>query len=368
MRSVQQNEWFVLDDFNQPKGPYTTSEIWALTQRRDFFVCKKGMSDWTLARTLPEIHDFEAPGKVYELRATARTSHDVFTSAMDELLRLCKTFLWDGYLSREEIRHLEQWLAAHTQVAAEWPADVIAERIQQALADGIITELERKDLQGILERVVGGKPEVGQAVRRATRLPIDHPAPKISFANRSFCFTGQFVFGPRSKCQKAVLDRGGLCHDRPIVSTDFLIIGTLVSQGWAHETYGRKIEAALSLKRSRHQIKIVAEEHWVQFLQELHGVEQVDVTKPLNRPARAHAVSGSGFFSGKTLVLTGKLGTLTREEAMAKIEAAGGKVSGSVSKKTDYVVSGEEAGSKLDKAQKLGVKIIDERELLRLCG
>ena len=59
---------------------------------------------------------------------------------------------------------------------------------------------------------------------------------------------------------------------------------------------------------------------------------------------------------------------LKREEAAAKIEAVGGKVSSSVSKKTDYVVAGEEAGSKLDKAQKLGVKIIDEAELLRLCG
>jgi DNA ligase (NAD+) len=74
------------------------------------------------------------------------------------------------------------------------------------------------------------------------------------------------------------------------------------------------------------------------------------------------------LLAGKTFVLTGTLPTLKREEAAAKIEAAGGKVSGSVSKKTDYVVAGAEAGSKLDKAQKLGVKIIDEAELLRLCG
>jgi DNA ligase (NAD+) len=74
-----------------------------------------------------------------------------------------------------------------------------------------------------------------------------------------------------------------------------------------------------------------------------------------------------GPLAGKTFVLTGTLPTLKREEAAAKIEALGGKVSGSVSKKTDYVVSGEEAGSKLDKAQKLGVKIIDESELLKLC-
>ncbi|HWF02213.1 MAG TPA: NAD-dependent DNA ligase LigA, partial [Candidatus Angelobacter sp.] len=61
--------------------------------------------------------------------------------------------------------------------------------------------------------------------------------------------------------------------------------------------------------------------------------------------------------AGKTFVLTGTLPSLKREEAAAKIEAAGGKVSGSVSKKTDFVVAGEEAGSKLDKANKLGVKI-----------
>jgi DNA ligase (NAD+) len=76
----------------------------------------------------------------------------------------------------------------------------------------------------------------------------------------------------------------------------------------------------------------------------------------------------AGVLAGKTFVLTGTLPTLKREEAAAKIEALGGKVSGSVSKKTDYVVSGTEAGSKLDKAQELGVKIIDEAELLRLCG
>ena len=76
----------------------------------------------------------------------------------------------------------------------------------------------------------------------------------------------------------------------------------------------------------------------------------------------------AGPLAGKSFVLTGTLPKLTREEATAKIEAAGGKVSGSVSKKTDYVVAGTEAGSKLDKAQKLGVKIIDEAELLRLCA
>jgi DNA ligase (NAD+) len=76
----------------------------------------------------------------------------------------------------------------------------------------------------------------------------------------------------------------------------------------------------------------------------------------------------SGSLAGMTLVLTGTLPSLTREQATGKIEAAGGKVSASVSKKTHYVVAGADAGSKLDKARRLGVRIIDEAELLRLCG
>jgi DNA ligase (NAD+) len=81
------------------------------------------------------------------------------------------------------------------------------------------------------------------------------------------------------------------------------------------------------------------------------------------RPAAA-----PGPFAGKSFVLTGTLPSVTREQAAAKIEALGGKVSGSVSKKTDYVIAGDDAGSKLEKAQKLGVKIIDEKEFLELCG
>ncbi len=71
-------------------------------------------------------------------------------------------------------------------------------------------------------------------------------------------------------------------------------------------------------------------------------------------------------FAGKTFVLTGTLPTMTRDEAGTMIEAAGGKVSGSVSKKTSYVLAGEEAGSKLTKAQALGVTVIDEAALLNL--
>ncbi|ARU23493.1 NAD-dependent DNA ligase LigA [Ralstonia pseudosolanacearum] len=73
-----------------------------------------------------------------------------------------------------------------------------------------------------------------------------------------------------------------------------------------------------------------------------------------------------GALSGKTVVLTGTLPTLSRDEAKAMLEAAGAKVSGSVSKKTDYVVAGVEAGSKLARAQELGVRVLDEAGMLAL--
>jgi DNA ligase (NAD+) len=74
----------------------------------------------------------------------------------------------------------------------------------------------------------------------------------------------------------------------------------------------------------------------------------------------------TGNLAGKTFVLTGTLPNLSRDSAKELVEAAGGKVSGSVSKKTDYVIAGSDAGSKLDKAQELGLVILDEAGLLEL--
>ncbi len=84
--------------------------------------------------------------------------------------------------------------------------------------------------------------------------------------------------------------------------------------------------------------------------------------------ALARTGAAQGALAGRTFVLTGTLPHLTREQATARIEALGGKVSGSVSKKTDYVLAGAEAGSKLEKAQTLKIRILTEDDFLRLCA
>jgi DNA ligase (NAD+) len=77
---------------------------------------------------------------------------------------------------------------------------------------------------------------------------------------------------------------------------------------------------------------------------------------------------GVSVFSGKTIVLTGTLGNFDRAELTEKLEAMGAKVTGSVSKKTDWVIAGAEAGSKVDKARELGVAVWDEKRLMEEMG
>jgi len=250
---------------------------------------------------------------------------------------------------------------------------------------------------------------------------LDEPVPDVVFEGRSFCFTGVFVYseGDRERCEAAVRARGGYCHEHPTRDLNYLVVGSFAEPAWAHKTFGRKIEQALELKQVGVNCKIISEDHWTEFLQNVpelpldrqtpiqeqtkdHQIAQLqreleqmrenqrlltDVLKSQLKPSdyrkfierlRAAGLNfkselyrpaaPAGPFAGKTFVLTGTLPTLTREDATAKIESLGGKVSGSVSKKTDYVLAGEEAGSKLDKAQKLGVKIISEEEFRAMLG
>lgn len=128
------------------------------------------------------------------------------------------------------------------------------------------------------------------------------------------------------------------------------------------------IHASVKVLLEVNDIGPIVAESIVQFFSEPHNRDVIQSMQELgvHWPETAGKQSATGVLLGKTLVLTGTLPSLSRDAAQALIEGAGGKVSGSVSKKTDYVVAGAEAGSKLEKAQSLNVAIIDEAGLLAL--
>ncbi len=107
-----------------------------------------------------------------------------------------------------------------------------------------------------------------------------------------------------------------------------------------------------------------------EFFREPHNRELVERLRAagLQFEGEIQQQPAGGALAGLTFVLTGALPTLSREQAKARIEAAGGKVTGSVSKKTSVVVAGDEAGSKLEKARESGIEIWTEEQLLARLG
>jgi len=113
----------------------------------------------------------------------------------------------------------------------------------------------------------------------------------------------------------------------------------------------------------------VGADYTVQFFSQPHNIEVIErlIALGVHWPhVEKKAVNVENPFFGKTVVLTGTLSTMAREEAKAKLLELGAKVSGSVSAKTDYVIAGSEAGSKLDKANELGVAVLDEDQLVSM--
>ena len=104
----------------------------------------------------------------------------------------------------------------------------------------------------------------------------------------------------------------------------------------------------------------------VKFFQQPKTKELIEKLAQAGVNMKSEQIEKGTALQGLTFVLTGTLPTMTRDQAKALIEAAGGKVTGSVSKKTSYVVAGEEAGSKLTKAQNLGISILKEEQLKEL--
>jgi DNA ligase (NAD+) len=135
-------------------------------------------------------------------------------------------------------------------------------------------------------------------------------------------------------------------------------------------TLDRLMDASVDALQEAPDVGPVVAESIAGFFRERHNREVVEQLRAAgvtwSESAGTAVEKPAGPFAGKIVVLTGTLAAMSRDEAKEKVEALGGKVTGSVSKKTDFVVAGEEAGSKLDKAKELGVTVLDEAKFLKL--
>ena len=162
-----------------------------------------------------------------------------------------------------------------------------------------------------------------------------------------------------------------------ILAEHFSALDSLLGADWAELAERKKTvqkENAARKRRGEPLVSPVLEgigpelmESLAKFLSQKHNQEVIaQLTSSGGASVQGERRASTGHLSGKVFVLTGTLPKLTREEAKDMIEARGGKVAGSVSSQTDYVVAGAEAGSKLEKAHKLGIAVVDEEALRRI--
>lgn len=204
--------------------------------------------------TMLDVH-----GQPLNLRWNAARRAD---RTLDEMLGLVKGVIVDGVVTEGEAQFLAHWINANPEAARIWPGNVLARRLQKIFADRVVDEEERDDLLGLLQSVTGETLGMPENENPSTRLPLDDPAPALSFDGTLYVFTGRFVYGTRAACQASVVERGGECASDITRKTDVVVIGDLGSRDWIHTSFGRKIQKAVEYRDHGVGLAIVSEEHW----------------------------------------------------------------------------------------------------------
>ena len=181
---------------------------------------------------------------------------------IDELIGICRGVIADDNVDEREAIFLGQWIENHRDIANRWPVNVLYARITEMLKDGVLSKDEQGELLRTLQELTG-ESSTYQEPNRSTTLPINRPAPDIEFSGKTFCLTGQFVFGSKIECEETVAELGGMVDQAPTQDTDYLVIGEVCSPEWEHTSFGKSIEVAVEMQSQGHDIKILSEEHWV---------------------------------------------------------------------------------------------------------
>ncbi len=180
----------------------------------------------------------------------------------DTLIGISKGLTADGKINQNEAEFLLTWLIQSQQVSSHPIIINLLHKVDSMLEDGILDSEESKELFDILHRITGESSELGE-IAKTSSLPIDDPAPLVYFEGKSFLFTGTFAFGSRKQCHEKTKELGGKNSSTVTKSVNYLVLGTYVTDSWAHENFGRKIEKAMSYRDAGVPLAIITEEHWV---------------------------------------------------------------------------------------------------------
>ena len=180
---------------------------------------------------------------------------------VDTLIGLSKGLLADGKIDGSEANFLRNWLAQNRQVSNHPVIIHLFNRVSSMLSDEMLDEEESQELLRTLQQIAGEPAEFGE-IAKSTTLPICKPAPVVRFPAQTFLFTGTCVFGTRKECQSATEKLGGTCASGVTKSLNYLVLGTYVTDSWAHESFGRKIEKAMAYRNDGIALSIITEEHW----------------------------------------------------------------------------------------------------------
>ena len=181
---------------------------------------------------------------------------------IDTLIGISKGLVADGKVDQAESEFLLSWLIQSRQTTDNPVVINLLNKVDDMLEDGVLDEDESKELFNLLHKITGEPSEIGE-LAKTTSLPINNPLPSISFDGMSFLFTGTCAFGTRKQCQTATKSIGGINAKGVTKKLDYLVLGTYVTDSWAHESYGRKIEKAMKYRDDGAPLVIITEEHWV---------------------------------------------------------------------------------------------------------
>jgi len=186
------------------------------------------------------------------------------TKGLNTLMGIISGIVCDGHLHENEVAFLSTWSEENQHLATVYPASVVFRRIREVLMDGVISAEEKEYLLKELTVLSGTDfSNTGSALPEHISAIFDDD-PHIIVPNNVFVFTGEFIYGTRAACSKAVESKGGITSSSVTKSTNYLVVGSMASPDWIVANFGRKIQKAAEMMMSgEYEIAVVREQDWV---------------------------------------------------------------------------------------------------------